>query len=154
LIERPSGGYLPVVAKKSTLGAMSMETNVEQPVDVEQIMQEIRAEILAQRGLDAAVPTGGKRLPPEFYEHLYQAALGHDQILVKSNAAPVKVPLIGALLSQLRQAAHQLVLYYVNQMAAEQTRVNHHLLQALTILSQELEKETALSSLPTMDDER
>jgi hypothetical protein len=135
--------YLSLIAKKLTLWAMSMETNAEQPVDIEQIMQEIRAEILAQRGLDAAVPTGGKRLPPEFYEHLYQAALGHDQIGVKLHVTPVKIPLIGPLIERLRQAVHQLVLFYVNQLAAEQVQVNRHLLQALRILSEELEKEAA-----------
>jgi hypothetical protein len=124
---------------------MSMETDSEQQIDVEQIMQEIRAEILAQRGLGEIVPTGGKRLPPEFYEHLYQAAMGHDQLLIKMNVTPVKIPIIGPLLERLRQVVHQLVLFYVNQLAIEQTQVNHHLLQALRIVSEELEENAAAS---------
>jgi hypothetical protein len=122
-----------------------METDSEQQIDVEQIMQEIRAEILAQRGLGEIVPTGGKRLPPEFYEHLYQAAMGHDQLLIKMNVTPVKIPIIGPLLERLRQVVHQLVLFYVNQLAIEQTQVNHHLLQALRIVSEELEENAAAS---------
>ena len=127
---------------------MAMETNSEQQIDVEQIMQEIRAEILAQRGLGEIVPTGGKRLPPEFYEHLYQAAMGHDQLLIKMNVTPVKIPIIGPLVARLRQMAHRLVLFYVNQLAAEQTHVNHHLLQAISVLSQELEKQSSPEVAP------
>lgn len=34
---------------------------------------------------------------------------------------------------------HNLVLFYVNQVAAEQIRVNRHLLRALSVLAQDLE---------------
>ena len=58
--------------------------NEEPIVDVEAIMQEIRAEILAQRaggsGAEPIVATGGERFSPAFYEHLYQAGLVYDQI--------------------------------------------------------------------------
>jgi len=33
-----------------------------------------------------------------------------------------------------------LVLFYVNQMAAKQINVNHHLLRAVNILAEEIEK--------------
>lgn len=109
-------------------------------IDIETIMQEIRAEILTQKGA-AATASGGKRqLSPELYEHLYQARLTHDQLLVKLLVTPVKVPLIGRLLERARQTFHELVLFYVNQAAAKQMRVNHHLLQAVNLLSQEIEK--------------
>jgi hypothetical protein len=122
---------------------MSKQTDTDnEPIDIERIMQEIRAEILAQRGLGAAVPTGGKRLPPEFYEHLYQATLASDQLLIQLHVTPIRLPLIGPLLERLRRMVHQLVLFYVNQLAAQQTEVNGHMLQALSILSQELERQT------------
>lgn len=116
-------------------------------VDIEVIMQQIRRQILAKKAaLGPAQPTsltpvGGKRLPPTFYEHLYQAALAHDQVGVKLWVTPVQLPLVGRLLERLRVKFHELVVYYVNQTAAQQIKVNHHLLQALSILSQELEKE-------------
>lgn len=115
-------------------------------VDIEEIMQQIRRQILAKKaalsptgGLET--PTGGKRLPPEFYEQLYQAGLAYDQIGVRLFVTPVKIPIFGRILVQLRAKLHELVLYYVNQLAAEQIKVNTHLLQSLSILSQTLENE-------------
>ena len=110
-------------------------------------MQQIRHQIIAKKA--ALTPTGGletrpggKRLPPEFYEHLYQAGLAYDQIGVRLFVTPVKMPIFGRILVQLRAKLHELVLYYVNQLAAEQIKVNTHLLQSLSILSQTLENET------------
>lgn len=117
-------------------------------VDIETIMQEIRRQILADRarqtpGGQAIVPVAGKRLPPEFYEHLYQAELAHDQIGVKMLVTPVNIPVVGKLIEALRRKVHELVLFYVNQVADQQIAVNRHLLHALSILSRELEAEAA-----------
>lgn len=113
-------------------------------INIEEIMQKIRQEILAKKGAAAGsanpiVPVEGKRFPPEFYEHLYHAGMAYDQIGVKMFVSPVKVPVFGRIVEWLRSKLHELVLYYVNQVAAEQIKVNHHLLQAISILSQELE---------------
>ena len=124
-------------------------------------MQQIRQQIIAKR---AAVGPGaagsgdlvvtGKRFSPEFYEHLYQARLALDDYQVpvfvsKSGVATLPrdwfplvksgVPIIGALLVWLRTKFHELVTYYVNQSAARQVSATHHLLQALSVMGQELE---------------
>ncbi len=133
-----------------------MNTNPEttpEPVDVEAIMREIRAEIRAKKGMltpggEPIVPTGGHRLPPEFYDHLYQAALTHNEVGVKMNVTPVNIPIFGPVITWLRGKLHELVLFYVNQVAAQQMRVNTHLLHAVSLLSQELEK-TADEDQPT-----
>lgn len=115
-------------------------------VDIEAIMREIRRQILARKAATAPagapeVPVGGKRLPPEFYEHLYQAGLAYDQIGARMHVTPMRIPIIGRILVWFRAKLHELVLYYVNQLAAEQIKVNTHLLQALSSLSQTLESE-------------
>ncbi|MCP4423328.1 MAG: hypothetical protein GY803_02440 [Chloroflexi bacterium] len=115
-------------------------------VNIEEIMREIRADILAKRavvgsGGEPLVPTSGKRLPPEFYEHMYQAALAYENVGVKMHVTKVNIPLLGGVIEWLRSKLHELTLYYVNQVASQQIEVNYHLLRALAIASQELETE-------------
>ena len=116
---------------------------MEPEVNIEEIMQTIRKQILAQKtatGQPPIIQIEGKRLPPDFYEHLYQAGMAYDQLQVPLYVSQRPIPLIGPFLQAIRAKIHELVLFYVNQVAANQIRVNTHLLQALSILSQELEK--------------
>ena len=114
-------------------------------VNIEDIMRDIRAQILAKHATigssgEPIVPVSGKRLSPEFYEHLYQAALAYENVSVKMQVTKVNIPLIGGIVEWLRGKMHELTLYYVNQVVTQQTEVNFHLLRALAIVSQELEK--------------
>lgn len=121
------------------------ETEEMKEINVEEIMQDIRQQILAKKDLvhqsnRPVIVLSGKRLSPEFYEQLYQANLIYDQS-VKLQVTPVNVPLIGGLLQRVRQMLHELVIFYVNKQAAEQIQFNTHLLRAVSLLAQELEKE-------------
>ncbi|MFZ0546353.1 MAG: hypothetical protein WAM60_12990 [Candidatus Promineifilaceae bacterium] len=114
-------------------------------VDIEAIMRDVRAEILTKKSariqngpLSAGV--GGRRFPPAFYDHLYEAGLTFDVSTVELHVTRIPVPIIGSIIEKLRQKLHELVLFYVNKLAAEQAEVNEHLLSALSILSQELEQ--------------
>jgi hypothetical protein len=114
-------------------------------IDIEAIMREVRGEVLAKKSarikntpLSAGV--GGRRFPPDYYDHLYQAGLIFDVSTVELHVTKVPIPIIGPLIEKLRQKFHELVLFYVNKSAAEQAEVNKNLLSALSILSQELEK--------------
>lgn len=120
------------------------------PVDIEVIMQEIRQKILSEHmNLEAfqsvLVPLSGKRLPPKFYEHLYYAALAHSQLQIPLHVTKINIPVIGPVLAWVRTKLHQLVLFYVNQAVVQQTAVNQHFLQAISILSQELEQDKPAS---------
>ncbi|MBK7177786.1 MAG: hypothetical protein IPH82_11475 [Chloroflexi bacterium] len=124
----------------------SSPTAEELQVDIEAIMQEIRLKILTDQTVrlpdgEPLVAVGGKQLPPAFYEHLYHAGLAYNRVGVKMNVTKVNTPVIGPMAEWLRRKLHELVLYYVNQVAAQQVEVNYHLLRAVSILSQELEKE-------------
>lgn len=115
-----------------------------QEIDIEEIMRDIRARILAQQAHlphyeETLVNVSGKRFSPEFYEHLYQANLAHNQVGVDLQVTPVSVPVVGPLIARLRSMVHQLVLFYVNQVTAQQREVNAHLLQALSLLGEELD---------------
>lgn len=120
------------------------ETEIDD-VNIEEIMQEIRKQLLAKRAKLSPdgipiVQIEGKRLSPEFYEHLYGAGMNHDQIQAHMLVSRISLPIIGPLIQKMRRTVHQLVLFYVNQVAANQIRVNHHLLRALSILAEDLEK--------------
>ena len=94
---------------------MSEQPAYEAAVNVEEIMQQIRQQIIAKRaavgvaagGSDIAVT--GKRFPPEFYEHLYQARLALDEVHVPVFVSKSGVPIIGGLLVWLRTKLHELV---------------------------------------------
>ena len=120
--------------------------NEEIPINIEEIMQQIRQEILLKQAtLDKngvpLIDLTGKRLKPEFYEHLYYAALTHNEMGVKLHVTKVKVPVIGPILEKIRTIIHQLVIYYVNQLAEQQLTFNRHMLQAVNTLAQSLEAE-------------
>lgn len=115
-------------------------------IDVEEIMQQIRARILAEQAnlpqySETLVDIGGKRFSPEFYEHLYRANLAHNEVGVDLQVTRVSIPLLGPLVETLRRKVHELVLFYVNQVTAQQREVNAHLLQALSLLAKELDTE-------------
>ncbi|MFW6068396.1 MAG: hypothetical protein ACOC9E_02320 [Chloroflexota bacterium] len=116
-------------------------------IDVEEIMQQIRARILAEQANlpqygETLVDISGKRFSPEFYEHLYRANLAHNEVGVDLHVTRVSIPLLGPLVESLRRKVHELVLFYVNQVTAQQREVNAHLLQALSLLAKELDAET------------
>lgn len=125
---------------------MTEPTNPE-AVDIEQIMQQIRQQILAKKDAVRAsgapvVSVSGERFSAEFYDHLYQANLIYDQIGVKLFVSKSTLPLVGPIIDKVRYKLHELVLFYVNKMAAEQIQFNTHMLQTVNLLAQELEKET------------
>lgn len=120
------------------------EATVE--IDVEEIMREIRTRILAEQAnlpqySETLVDISGKRFSPEFYEHLYRANLAHNEVGVDLHVTRVSIPLLGPLVETLRRKIHELVLFYVNQVTSQQREVNAHLLQALSLLAQELDAE-------------
>ena len=118
-------------------------------------MQDIRAKILAQQAQlprygETLVNVSGTRFSPAFYEYLYQANLAHNQVGVDMQVTPVSLPVIGPLIEALRATVHRLVLFYVNQVKAQQREVNAHLLQALSLLAEELD--AGASSVPEEED--
>ena len=117
----------------------------EEPINVQQIMQQIREQIIARKTAESPdsepiVKLLGKHLPPEFYEHLYHASLLHNQIEVQMHLTPTTTPIIGSLLHRFRQMMHEVVVFYVNKLAIQQIEINKHLLRAVSILGEEMEK--------------
>jgi hypothetical protein len=123
-------------------------------LDAEAIMREIRARIRTRRaeakarGLDfEAYADGLYPVPPDalFSRDLYEAVrylgLGWDKVGVEMALTESRLPLIGGLIQRLRAALHELVLFYVNRLAARQVRFNEQTARALTVLVRDLEAE-------------
>lgn len=118
-----------------------IEENETDVVNIEEIMQEIRHQILSKKRIGKpTIPVKGKRFSPEFYEQLYQASLLQGEVGVKLIVSRSEVPIFGPLIDKLRSKVHELVIYYVNKAVAQQADINDHMLQAITLLSQELEE--------------
>ncbi len=118
----------------------------EPDINIEEIMLAIRQKIVSERASapdSPAIPLrlAGKRLPADYYEHLYQAGISYNQIDIDLMVSPSRVPLIGPLLQWIRTKLHEVALFYVNRLAANQIQVNTQLLQALNVLGDHLEKE-------------
>ena len=114
-------------------------------IKIEEIMQHIREQIITRKTAESLdgrpiVRLVGKHLPPEFYEHLYHAGLMYNQIDVQIYLSPTPIPLIGPLLQRLRQMVHEVVVFYVNGLAAQQMEINKHLLRTVSLLGEEMEK--------------
>lgn len=121
---------------------MEQQENMPEEVDIEAIMQDIRRQILEQRRRgQTAIPVSGRRFSPAFYERLYQAGLMAGELGVTLQVTKSPVPLVGPLIDRFRALLHRLVIFYLEQITAQQKEVNEHLLQAIIILSQELEAE-------------
>lgn len=126
----------------------------QETIQIEEIMQQIRQQIVERRA--AVSPDGrppivvsGKRLPPEFYEHLYLSRLAEEEFRVPVFVSRSSLPVVGRLIDWLRGKFHELVVYYVNQSATQQIAATGHLLQALSILGQEMEAADSDSHTPT-----
>lgn len=104
-------------------------------VKIEDVMQEVRRTIM-QRQLPGQVqlPEAIKNLPTEYYEHLARAGLAQNKLEIDLLVTPSGAPLVGPLIDRLRVKVHELVMFYVNRFAANQARVNNHILQALSVL--------------------
>jgi hypothetical protein len=101
-------------------------------VNIEDIMQEVRDEILSRTLPGRAKrPPAPRTLPPDFYEHLYRAGLAQGDLTIKPPIVKSTVPILGPLLDRIRQQFHQLVAYYFDHLAYKQSEINHHVLQAL-----------------------
>ena len=124
----------------------------EPEVNVEEIMARIRERVQQRRaraeaeGLaydrlvdgDLAFDASGRRLGADFYYDLYQARQGADSIWVSlSVIGNQRYPqMLGAFITRIHHAAHQLVLYYVNMLAGRQVNFNRAVIGAVSGLAE------------------
>jgi len=100
-------------------------------------IEEMSNDTLAGEPADKTQTSGAADLPPEFYEHLYQARLAQSRLNVELLTTKSGAPLVGSLIDRMRVTVHQLVIFYVDRLAAKQAEVNNQILQALAVLGKE-----------------
>ena len=126
------------------------------PMDAEAIMREIRARIQQRRaqaeaqGLDFDALAEGRFTPDrptrfnsELYYELRRLSVSGEQIGVGLSLTASRWPVIGSLVQRVRLALHQLVIYYVNMLARQQSRVNAYDSSAWSVLMTDLETKAA-----------
>jgi hypothetical protein len=141
-------------------------------IDAEAVMKEIRARIRARRaqararGLDwEAYAEGLYPLPPDailsrdLHEAVRHVGLGYDKIPVEMALTETRLPVAGGLVQRLRASLHELVLFYVNRLAARQVRFNEQTARALVTLVHDLEAEVRdlrarITAMETADGEK
>ena len=87
------------------------------------------------------------RFAPEVYINLRRANATADRIAVTQQVSEQHVPLIGGMLRRVRQALHQLVVYYVNMLAGKQILFNESIAAAVTGIAAGLEHDAEVDSL-------
>lgn len=70
-------------------------------------------------------------------------AMGQDALLLQIEVRPVKIPIIGGLLTRLRSAIHSLSLFYTNRLAGKQTDINRVYGEQLLELQQIIQSQQA-----------
>ncbi len=123
-------------------GRMSEENDIksEEAVDIEAIMAGIRLQIQEKRHDSTAgtLSAYDGPLPAAFYEAMAKADQANAQLQPKMMLTDSSIPIIGPLLERLRHNFHELVLFYVNQLASNQIVFNTHLIRALTLLGEDV----------------
>jgi hypothetical protein len=75
--------------------------------------------------------------------YLVELAKIDRKLKVESHMRPIRLPLVGPLLTRLRAALHNLPMFYVDQLASQQMEVNHALGDSLDQLSHLLAEQQA-----------
>lgn len=124
------------------------EIDEEGEIDVEAIMQQIKAYVLARKmaaddNLAKSSPHLTGRLDPDLYEVLYQVTMTYDQIVVPELITERSIPFLGPLWMAVRRQFHNLVRFYISRFAAKQAAFN----KQMVALTSEIVKE--LEALPT-----
>jgi hypothetical protein len=127
-------------------------------IDPDQIMEQIRARILRRREelghprqtfpvFGAAAYPGepeGQEYDEDLYYHLRKANDTYYQIGVEASLSPspaTRLPILGRLWKQIRQEAHNLVLFYLGKMTQQQVVVNRHLVSTINRLTVQLQEQ-------------
>lgn len=121
-------------------------------IDSEAIMRKIRTKIRERRaeaeskGLDYEAFVEGlyasqvsTRFDHDLYYDLRRMSVGYNKIGVGLSLTESRVPILGPIIQRVRRALHQLVIYYVNQLAGQQARFNEYTMRAMTSMTKTLE---------------
>jgi len=125
------------------------------PVDIEEVMKQIRAYLTKKRGgtpasLPSPLPSGGT-LSPDVYEELYQANQVYDKLSVAPYLTPVRIPLVGALWQRLRRALHRIAVFYVNRLGEAQIQFNIHIVRVLNEVVRYLDVNTTADKVELLE---
>jgi hypothetical protein len=128
-------------------------------VDVEGVVQEVHARLRTRReqaearGLDYDSYADGRYPLPlnavvsrDVYYALRRVQMACDKVNVEMMLTETRLPVVGGVVHRIRRVLHQLVLFYVQRLAARQTSFNQQTSLALTAIVREMEAEARRDS--------
>lgn len=86
------------------------------------------------------VQSGNSHRPDDNLMLEIQNILRSSKLWLDPDVRPVRVPLIGGLLTRLRAALHDVSLFYTNRLGARQTAINQALCDAILRLAEEQQR--------------
>jgi hypothetical protein len=118
-----------------------LKIDEEGEISVEEIMRQIKAHIAQQKVkmLGTDMKFEGK-FSQALYDELTEAMQENENPYVELQVTSTPIPVLGRLIDRLRRSLHELVLFYTNQSIGQQVALNKHLLTALAVLVQDLER--------------
>ena len=135
-------------------------------IDAEAVMHQIRENIRKRRaeaeakGLDYEAFVEGlyaskvsARFDHQLYYDLRRMGVGYDKVGVGLSLTESRIPVIAPVVQRIRHALHHLVIYYVNQLAAQQARFNEYVVRALTNLVKALEDDPVPDDVAALQEE-
>jgi len=135
-------------------------------IDAEAIMRQIRETIRKQRiqaeaqGADYEALIEGictsqatARFDRSLYDALQRMSVSYDKIGVGPLLTGSSIPIVAPLVRRIRMALHQLVIYYVNELAGQQVRFNEHVVRATAMLIKGLEEDRLPGEVDTLRQE-
>ncbi len=123
-----------------------LEIDPDDEVNVEEIMRQIRAHIAAEGGgdSDGGDPEAELAVSERLKAQLEIVAARHRAAFVSVDARKSTIPVVGPLVDRVRRAAHQLVVYYVNLSARQQSEAIHGVSEAVATLARHLDQSPQL----------
>lgn len=123
-------------------------------IDTEALIDQVHERLRLRRaqaeeqGLDYEAfvrgkPAGHGYAPFGYNLHysLERMKASYNRIEVTLSLTDSRIPVIGSIVQRVREALHELVMYYTNRLAGRQSRFNKYVVKAMTELVEETGKE-------------
>jgi len=132
-------------------------------IDADAIMRQIREKIRERRaeaeaqGVDFegwVEEAAARRFSDDLYRDMRRISASSAQMGVTlSLLGGRNIPVLSALIRRVRQALHELVVYYVNQLAAQQNHYNRQIVNMLMRFVVDLERESHAEQIAALQQE-
>jgi hypothetical protein len=129
-------------------GELARITVTLSEVSVDDLLEQIKRHIAAHRATAPDKPQVRNRVnfSEMAYDRIEEAALLSETVFVRPFITPANLPVFGPVWQKVRNAAHQLVIFYVNRHAGAQVVFNREIVNGLRAVVQDLDQDGQLAT--------